>query len=96
MKAINSPVARRAFWAKLQKEHSPKKLEAAMSAVAEPSRRILRLCYYEKRSFTEIAGIVGKSLSIVRGYHNRGMIQLVKKLYPKLESPFDLLNTRVD
>lgn len=96
MKAINSPKARTTFWEKLSKDHGPQKLEIALLTVTEPSQRILRLCYHEHKTFTEIMGIIGKSLSIVRGYHSQGMIQLVKKLYPQLDSPFDILNVRYE
>lgn len=96
MKAINSPKARTAFWEKLLKDHGPQKLETALKTVTEPSQRILRLSYHDNKTFTEIMAIIGKSLTIVRGYHSQGMIQLVKKLYPQLDSPFDILNVRYE
>ncbi|HLX91360.1 MAG TPA: sigma factor-like helix-turn-helix DNA-binding protein [Puia sp.] len=52
----------------------------AMSILRESDLTAISLRHEQKKSFSEIAALMRKSLSTVRTYHNRGIYQLEREI----------------
>jgi len=68
-----------AYWEKAQLRN-PADLVQAMGLLRPEMATVLQLHYLEGKTFRQIAGIIGKSLSTVRNHLNRGIFLIFQYL----------------
>jgi RNA polymerase sigma factor (sigma-70 family) len=73
---LNTNNARQDFWKNSKSEVPDRTFNEALKSLHPVSALVLRLRYEEDYELNEIAQIIGKSISIVRNHHNRGIFKL--------------------
>jgi DNA-directed RNA polymerase specialized sigma24 family protein len=75
---LNTNKQRESFWQELVHKTSSEEFRNGLSAIDPISARVLKWHYMEGYSLQEIVQLLGKSISIVRNHHNRGIFELQK------------------
>ena len=73
---LNSNKQRKEFWQQLIHEEQAEELEKGLVSIHPDSARVLRWHYTDEYSLQEIVTLLGRSISIVRNHHNRGIFEL--------------------
>lgn len=73
---LNNNLQRKKYWEYLYREKTPPELQRALSAIHPTSAKVLLWHYRDGHSFDAIRGLLGRSISIVRNHHNRGLFEL--------------------
>lgn len=87
---LNTNNDRRKFWESLTAEKDDFILKDALRMIDPVSAKVLTWHYTEGYSFQEITGLLQRSISTVRNYHNRGMFELQQYYWAKNELPANL------
>lgn len=73
---LNTYKERKKCWQEINARVQPDELEKGLSSLHPDTALVLRLHYQQEYSLQEIVPLLGRSISIVRNHHNRGIFQL--------------------
>lgn len=76
--SLNTNRQRKLFWQELLETALPDEIEQGLKSINPTSARVLKWRYLEGHDFPAIVSLLGKSISIVRNHHNRGIFELQK------------------